>query len=159
MHTRGQNMNPGSLNPKIIITVTVLYSLLRGPALKNRLELHWRRVHLNLLKNRRIKNPWKRLTFASQWAKTLESLKWRERSCDKNFCPLMLLRQLLWCWFITLYSLKCEESAWKSKEKGMKMKYLCMLSYILHPFLIQIQLNLCLFSVVTPLRYSRTVFH
>lgn len=104
MHSREQNMNPGSLNPKIIITVTVLYSLLRGPILKNCLELHWRRVHLNLLKNRRIKNSWKRLTFASQWAKPLESLKWRERSCDKNFCPLMLLRQLLWCWFITLFA-------------------------------------------------------
>ena len=46
MHIRGQNMNSGSLNPKIIITMTMFYSPLRGPILKNQLELHWKRVHL-----------------------------------------------------------------------------------------------------------------
>ena len=54
MHSKGQNMNSGSMNLKIKIPMTMFYSLFRGPILKNHLELHWKRVHLNLAKNRRF---------------------------------------------------------------------------------------------------------
>lgn len=33
-------MNPGTLNPEIIITMSIFCSLLRGPILKNQLDVH-----------------------------------------------------------------------------------------------------------------------